>query len=142
MRILWGKRTIVIQELNFLYLVSLSSSTCDFYGHYGKGGENRGFHMGLEVALVIFAHTPWAESQFHGPTVVAKLAWRCRENVHSRGTVDGFGEHRFTPCFSNHKIIVKNEYHQAASSIRHDSLWLVSPIEPVSPITHFYDKIR
>lgn len=28
--------------------------------------------MGLEVAFVTFAHIPWAESQFHGPKVVAK----------------------------------------------------------------------
>ena len=68
MRRLWGKRTIVVQGLNSSYLVRLRSSTCDFYGHYGKGREN----TGLEVAFVTFAHIPLAESQFHDPKVVAE----------------------------------------------------------------------
>lgn len=110
MRMLWGKRTIVVQGLNSSYLVRLWSSTCDFYGHYGKGREN----TGLEVAFVTFQPHFIGWISVSWPQGSCRVAWRCRENVCSRGALDGFGERGFTPCFGDHKIIVKSEYHQAA----------------------------
>lgn len=68
---LWGKGTIVLPGLRF-HLVRLSSSTCDFQGHYVERRKNGGSHAGLEVAFVAFAHIPLAETQFHAPSAVAR----------------------------------------------------------------------
>lgn len=67
MRILWGKRTIVVRGLKSFYPVRLSFSACDFYGHYGKGRENRGSAIGQEVAFVTFTTFHWLSLSFMAP---------------------------------------------------------------------------